>query len=81
MPGCTRTHGLDAHHIVPWALGGKTDLHTLTLLCGYHHKFFHEHGWTVRRGRGRELLIMDPRGVRLHELPRPSVSPPLAAVP
>jgi hypothetical protein len=81
MPGCTRTHGLDAHHIVPWALGGKTDLDNLALVCGYHHTFFHEHGWTLRRRRNGALEIKDPRGVQLHELPRPVLTPPLAAVP
>ena len=80
MPGCTRTHGLDAHHIIHWALGGKTDLDNLTLLCGYHHRLFHDDGWTLKRGHGRSLVIKDPRGRELRPLPLRTPPIPLAAV-
>jgi Domain of unknown function (DUF222)/HNH endonuclease len=32
----------DAHHVVPWASGGPTDLDNLTLLCRTHHTATHE---------------------------------------
>jgi hypothetical protein len=34
--------------VVPWELGGPTDLNNLTLICSYHHKLVHEGGWFVR---------------------------------
>ena len=46
-PGCGNTRWLQIHHIVPWALGGPTDLENLILLCGYHHRFHHEQGWRI----------------------------------
>jgi len=46
-PGCANTRWLQVHHIVPWALGGRTDLDNLILLCGTHHRFVHEHRWHI----------------------------------
>jgi hypothetical protein len=42
FPGCT--HRRCAHHIVPWVLGGRTDLDNLILLCRRHHRLVHEGG-------------------------------------
>jgi HNH endonuclease/Domain of unknown function (DUF222) len=47
-PGCTRTRGLHAHHVVHWVDGGPTDLDNLVLLCSRHHTMLHEYGWTIR---------------------------------
>jgi hypothetical protein len=80
MPGCDRTHGLHAHHLRHWAHGGRTDLANLALFCHYHHRLFHDDGWTVRRRRGGTLLIKDPDGREVHQLttraspPRPAVA-------
>jgi hypothetical protein len=46
-PGCTRTRGLHAHHLVHWADGGQTDLDNLILLCSRHHRLLHEHHWQI----------------------------------
>jgi hypothetical protein len=46
-PGCNNTRWLQVHHIVPWALGGPTDLDNLILICGTHHRFVHEAGWHI----------------------------------
>jgi hypothetical protein len=46
-PGCPETHFVHAHHKIHWADCGPTDLCNLILLCGYHHRFLHEHGWKV----------------------------------
>ena len=46
-PGCPHTHWLQIHHIKPWSQGGTTDLDNLILLCGYHHRWVHEHGWHI----------------------------------
>ena len=47
FPGCTRRHGLHAHHIEHWAHGGRTDRDNLVLLCRFHHRLLHEEGFTV----------------------------------
>jgi hypothetical protein len=43
-PGCERRRFLDAHHIIHWARGGRTDKGNLILLCRHHHRFSHEGG-------------------------------------
>lgn len=42
FPGCQQTRHLDAHHLVPWAHGGPTDLANMLLLCRRHHTMVHE---------------------------------------
>ena len=47
---CTRpSQWCDAHHLVPWARGGATDLDNLALLCRRHHTLLHNTKWTLRR--------------------------------
>lgn len=48
FPGCHRTRGLHAHHVVHWAAGGPTDLSNLVLVCAFHHRFVHDAGWSLR---------------------------------
>jgi len=47
--GCDRPPaGCQVHHIIPRALGGKTRLKDLILLCAYHHQVcIHRLGWTL----------------------------------
>jgi hypothetical protein len=48
MPGCGRTFGLDAHHIVPRCQGGPTDKHNIVLVCTTHHHRLVPHGrWSL----------------------------------
>lgn len=47
FPGCEARHHLHVHHILAWFRGGKTDLANLVLLCGFHHRLLHEHGYTI----------------------------------
>jgi hypothetical protein len=47
FPGCGSRRWLQVHHIVSWADGGPTDLDNLILICGFHHRFVHEHGWNI----------------------------------
>ncbi|HET6714385.1 MAG TPA: DUF222 domain-containing protein [Actinomycetota bacterium] len=49
FPGCGSTAFVNAHHIVWWSRGGATDLDNLLLVCGFHHRLVHEHGWSVAR--------------------------------
>ncbi len=42
-PGCEKPPGwCEAHHIVPWQEGGRTDLANLQLLCRHHHHVCHQ---------------------------------------
>jgi len=47
FPGCDQHRHLHAHHVVHWAAGGPTNLDNLLMLCSYHHRFVHDHGWTL----------------------------------
>jgi hypothetical protein len=61
-PGCGRPpQWCEAHHIVPWVLGGTTDLDTLALLCRVHHRYTHEGGWTVVRDAHGRYTLAPPR--------------------
>jgi hypothetical protein len=51
FPGCGARAFTHAHHIVWWERGGRTDLDNLILVCAFHHRLVHEHGWTVGRSR------------------------------
>src|SRR5207237_1174752 len=53
FPGCPTTRHLQAHHVRWWRHGGPTDLDNLTLLCTFHHRLVHDHGYQLRPdGRG-----------------------------
>ncbi len=46
--GCTvPATWCDAHHVVPWQRGGKTDLSNGALVCPKHHTHVHEHDLTA----------------------------------
>lgn len=69
MPGCTRTHGLDGHHLKAWIHGGTTDLDNLVLLCREHHRRVHEGGWQLSREPGGEVIIRTGDGREIRHLP------------
>ena len=49
-PGCAMPPSwCEAHHLIPWELGGATDLSNLALQCSFHHHQLHAHGMNVRR--------------------------------
>jgi len=61
FPGCDTPPGwTQVHHIVPWALGGGTDLNNECLLCGHHHRTFDKHGWQVTMTDGQPYWIPPP---------------------
>lgn len=62
FPGCEWKNWLHGHHIKHWADGGATDLHNLIMLCGYHHRFLHEHGWRVEGDPAGQLRFRKPDG-------------------
>jgi Domain of unknown function (DUF222)/HNH endonuclease len=48
FPGCGATRFTEAHHIVWWRDGGRSDLDNLVLICSFHHRLVHELGWRLR---------------------------------
>ena len=49
FPGCDTPPGwCEAHHIVPWASNGKTDINNLTLACSAHHHLLDYTDWDCR---------------------------------
>ncbi len=68
FPHCGRTRWVHAHHLVHWVDGGPTDLDNLALLCGYHHRLVHEHGWRISGDPNHELDWVMPNG-RPHRPP------------
>jgi hypothetical protein len=62
FPGCGARQFTQAHHIVWWGDGGRTDLDNLLLVCFFHHKLVHEHGWSVQRDAGGTVAWLRPDG-------------------
>lgn len=63
FPGCGSRRFTQAHHVIWWGDGGKTDLDNLVLVCFFHHRLVHEHGWTIRRDDGG-IRWIPPHGAR-----------------
>ena len=64
----------EIHHIIPWELGGPTDLHNLIPVCSRHHHHVHEHGWTLELAADRTLTVRQPDG-RVFTICDPDVPP------
>jgi hypothetical protein len=61
--GCATPYSrCEIHHLVPWELGGVTDLANLLPLCRRHHHLVHELGWRLELAPDRELTIRQPDG-------------------
>ena len=64
FPGCDRPPGwTQAHHIVQWPDGGRTDLDNLVLLCLTHHDLIHHQHWRIE-GNATNLKIHPPQDGR-----------------
>ena len=61
FPGCTNRIFTDAHHVEHWLDGGETSLANAVLLCRRHHRYLHEHGFSLER-EGEALVFRDPDG-------------------
>jgi hypothetical protein len=62
FPGCTHRMFLEGHHIKHWVDGGETSLGNTALLCSLHHRFVHEHGYSIELGPDQRPRFRDPRG-------------------
>ena len=49
-----------AHHIIPWAAEGPTDLDNMCLLCSRCHHKVHDDGWRVRRTVPGQYTLRPP---------------------
>ena len=58
----------DAHHLLAWDDGGRTDLANLVLLCRYHHHLL-DRGWTLHGDHRTGWTLHDPRGVVMRTPP------------
>jgi HNH endonuclease len=71
IPGCGAGRFTQAHHIVWWRHGGRTDLDNLLLICSFHHKLVHEYAWTVKRRKDGTIVWFQPDGIRYRAGPSP----------
>ena len=62
---------MQAHHIRWWERGGRTDLNNLVLLCFFHHRLVHEHGWSLTREADGAVEWFHPDGTRYRAGPAP----------
>ena len=62
FPGCGAKRFTQAHHLVFWRHGGRTELDNLLLICSFHHRLIHEYGWSVARSRDGTLRWLRPGG-------------------
>ncbi len=75
FPGCDARRFTQAHHVEWWSRGGATDLDNLVLVCAFHHRLVHEHGWGLTRDGDGEVTWVRPEGARSRAAPgdaRPS---------
>src|SRR3546814_7414356 len=64
FPSCTRPpRHCDVHHLEHRHEGGPTKTSNGALLCRFHHRLLHEHGWTLTVEDGR-WTATDRHGTR-----------------
>ena len=63
FPGCGAKRLLQAHHIRHWiGDAGPTEIPNLVLVCSFHHRLVHEHGWRVSLDRSGVTTWCRPGG-------------------
>lgn len=61
IPACDRPASYcEAHHIDPYAQGGRTDIDRGILLCPFHHMNLHHHGWRITRNGKEDFVLHRP---------------------
>ncbi len=71
FPGCGTRRFTEAHHVRWWRHGGRTDLDNLLLICSFHHRLVHEHGWSVKRDPDGTIRWFRPDGAGYRAGPSP----------
>jgi hypothetical protein len=73
FPGCDRpVSWCEAHHVVPWQLGGETNPSNLVLLCWrHHHDFAHHPQWHLKLLPDATIEVTRPDGTALISHPPP----------
>lgn len=61
----------EAHHIVPWQDGGKTNIRDGILLCRHHHLELHNKHWSIVRDADGRYWLIPPVTVDPQQVPRP----------
>lgn len=69
FPGCGTRAFTEAHHVEFWRHGGPTDLDNLLLVCSFHHRLVHEHGWGISRAPDGNVAWFQPDGTRYRSGP------------
>jgi Domain of unknown function (DUF222)/HNH endonuclease len=73
--GCGRPPAwCEAHHLLHWLDGGRTDLENLALVCRAHHRAVHEGGWRLARDADGRLGASPPhrRSIPRHRRRHPT---------
>jgi hypothetical protein len=70
FPGCGTMAFTQAHHITWWSRGGRTDLDNLLLVCSFHHRLVHEHGWAIAGAPSGEVDWITADGEHYRAGPR-----------
>ncbi len=69
VEGCDVSHGLEAHHIIPFAQGGKGSLENLARVCSHHHSLISYRGFELTGTPGNWIWItpagLDRNGERV----------------
>jgi hypothetical protein len=68
---CGRRRGTQAHHVIHWAHGGRTDLDNLILLCWRCHRMIHDQGFRLARDQHGNVRMIRPNGVPVRRHPYP----------
>lgn len=60
-PGCTAPPSwCEAHHVIEYKRGGKTDIDNGVLLCSAHHHMLHASDFSMRMSDGKPQLLAPP---------------------
>ena len=69
FPHCERPPSwTEAHHVIPWSRGGRSDLDNGMLLCRHHHLLVHNNGWQIARD-GAQHWLTPPEAVDPEQKP------------
>lgn len=71
---CTTSFGLQVHHIIHWANGGRTDTDNLCCLCPRHHRAHHNGDFTITGNPNMidGLTFTDRNGTRIESCGQPT---------